>query len=130
MLLRIHDLMKELNIPLGCDKEKASASWTDIETSMKGLLCLENMKSKQLEEKSKNVASPKGKSICLDLRATSPDRKNNLAEEEIEKLNYENSTPTEKFRTSLDRLTEHTGVFSKDLVRQTPTKEYSLEVTQ
>ncbi|XP_044746736.1 uncharacterized protein LOC123308225 isoform X2 [Coccinella septempunctata] len=113
MLLRIYELMKELNIPLGLEtEENASASWTDIETAMRGLLCLENIKSQEnqnkLEEDFKNKTLAKEKCICFDLRATYPVNVPNNDKKGDEDLKNEGYTPTDKFKISLDRLTEHT----------------------
>ncbi|XP_045460750.1 uncharacterized protein LOC123671110 isoform X2 [Harmonia axyridis] len=115
MLLRIHELMKELNIPLTTDgDENSSASWTDIAATMRGLLCLEKMKLQEEQTDDKTKSAEKKNCICFDLRPTYPttNTKCNEPEEEIENFNYQNCTPTTKFETSLDRLTEHTEPLS------------------
>ncbi|KAL3286098.1 hypothetical protein HHI36_000611 [Cryptolaemus montrouzieri] len=122
MLLRVHELMKELNMPLSDDTEEDSTpSWTEIETAMKGLLCLEKIKPKEkpvtpksIRSKYKSTPDPEKKCICFDLRSLDINtaNKSKMTEKEIESLNYEDLDSINKFKSSLDRLTECTEPIS------------------
>ncbi|KAK9869132.1 hypothetical protein WA026_002886 [Henosepilachna vigintioctopunctata] len=118
MILQIHQLMQELNIPLSGDgEEDQSSSWSEIESALKGL-GIEEVKQKgdagSSDSKYKPSSSPQERCICFDIKNSdeSSFNRRKVPEEEVENTNYDDYAPKNKFQSSLDRLTEHTEPIS------------------